>query len=100
MDWIMQNKLLSTDFKERVLKFYQSIDCKYIVLKVEDLLNSINEQNYLALINMLDDYNAYRSEHDKPENKYFVVNLSDTRFDKASDFFEWLNNKNNQSKSE
>ena len=96
----MNNKPLSEDFKERVLKFYQSIDCKYIVLKVEDLLNSINEQNYLALINMLDNYNTYRSEHDKPENKYFVVNRADTRFDKAKDFFEWLNNKNNQSKSE
>lgn len=93
------NKSLSDDFKERVLKFYQSIDCKYIVLKVEDLINSINEQNYLSLINILDDYNAYREAQNKPENKYFVVNRADTRFDKASDFFEWLKNKN-QSKSE
>lgn len=96
----MNTKPLSDDFKERVLKFYQSIDCKYIVLKVEDLINSINEQNYLALINILDDYNAYREAQNKPENKYFVVNRADTRFDKAKDFFEWLNNKNNQNKSE
>ena len=96
----MSNKPLQDDFKERVNRLYKSIDCKYFVFKIEDLLDAISDDDYMNLINIMDKYYQYREDNEKSENKYFVVNRADTRFDKAKDFFEWLNNKNNQNKSE
>lgn len=92
----MSNKPLQDDFKERVNRLYKSIDCKYFVFKIEDLLDAISEDDYMNLINIIDKYNQYREDNEKPENKYFVVNRADTRFDKAKDFFEWLKNKNDR----
>lgn len=92
----MSNKPLQDDFKERVNRLYKSIDCKYFVFKIEDLLDAISEDDYMNLINIMDKYNQYREDNEKPENKYFVVNRADTRFDKAKDFFEWLKNKNDR----
>ena len=52
----MSNKPLQDDFKERVNQLYSSIDCKYFVFKIIDLLDAINEDDYMALINIMDKY--------------------------------------------
>lgn len=91
----MSNKPLQDDFKERVNRLYESIDCKYFVFKIEDLLDAISEDDYMNLINIMDKYNQYREDNEKPENKYFVVNREEfPRFQKAEEFFTWLKNKN------
>ena len=91
----MSNKPLQDDFKERVNRLYKSIDCKYFVFKIEDLLDAISEDDYMNLINIMDKYNQYREDNKKSENKYFVVNRKEfPRFQKAEEFFTWLKNKN------
>ena len=91
----MSNKPLQDDFKERVNRLYKSIDCKYFVFKIEDLLDAISEDDYMNLINIMDKYNQYREDNKKSENKYFVVNREEfPRFQKAEEFFTWLKNKN------
>lgn len=91
----MSNKPLQDDFKERVNRLYKSIDCKYFVFKIEDLLDAIFEDDYMNLINIMDKYNQYREDNKKSENKYFVVNREEfPRFKKAEEFFTWLKNKN------
>lgn len=91
----MSNKPLQDDFKERVNRLYKSIDCKYFVFKIEDLLDAISEDDYMNLINIMDKYNQYREDNKKSENKYFIVNREEfPRFQKAEEFFTWLKNKN------
>lgn len=91
----MSNKPLQDDFKERVNRLYKSIDCKYFVFKIEDLLDAISEDDYMNLINIMDKYNQYREDNEKSENKYFVVNREEfPRFKKAEEFFTWLKSKN------
>lgn len=91
----MSNKPLQDDFKERVNRLYKSIDCKYFVFKIEDLLDAIDEDDYMNLITIMDKYNQYREDNEKSENKYFVVNREEfPRFKKAEEFFTWLKNKN------
>lgn len=91
----MSNKPLQDDFKERVNRLYKSIDCKYFVFKIEDLLDAIDEDDYINLITIMDKYNQYREDNKKSENKYFVVNREEfPRFKKAEEFFTWLKNKN------
>lgn len=91
----MNNKPLQDDFKERVNRLYKSIDCKYFVFKIEDLLDAISEDDYMNLINIMDKYNQYREDNEKSENKYFVVNREEfPRFKKTEEFFTWLKNKN------
>lgn len=91
----MSNKPLQDDFKERVNRLYKSIDCKYFVFKIEDLLDAIDEDDYINLITIMDKYNQYREDNEKSENKYFVVNREEfPRFKKAEEFFTWLKNKN------
>lgn len=91
----MNNKPLQDDFKERVNRLYKSIDCKYFVFKIEDLLDAISEDDYMNLINIMDKYNQYREDNKKSENKYFIVNREEfPRFQKAEEFFTWLKNKN------
>ena len=91
----MSNKPLQDDFKERVNRLYKSIDCKYFVFKIEDLLDAISEDDYMNFINIMDKYNQYREDNKKSENKYFIVNREEfPRFQKAEEFFTWLKNKN------
>lgn len=91
----MNNKPLQDDFKERVNRLYKSIDCKYFVFKIEDLLDAISEDDYMNLITIMDKYNQYREDNEKSENKYFVVNREEfPRFKKAEEFFAWLKSKN------
>lgn len=88
---------LNDDFKDRVRKLYQSIDQKYFVFKIDDLIECVDESDYLALINIMKKYNEYRKQLNKEENFYFVVNRDDfSQFNNAKEFFDWLKNKNDR----
>lgn len=88
------NNPLDENFKTRLLDFYKRIDQKYFVFKIEDLINSIDEEDYLSLINMIEKYDKYRADLQKEKNEYFVVNRKEfPRFEIADNFFAWLKNK-------
>ena len=86
-------KKLSNDFIEHVMNFYKSIDCKYFVIKIEDLLESMNELDYFDLTKILKQYNQYRKEQEKKENSYFVLNREEyNKFKNADEFIEFMEN--------
>lgn len=79
---------------EEIKQFYKDLDCKYIVLKVEDLAESLSEYQYNQLQNILEQYNSYRETKKKKINKYFVVNRDDyPQFKSAEEFYQFLNEK-------
>ena len=64
--------------KNDYLQQFKDDDCKYLVLKMEDLMGSIeNWEEWDALQNLLDKYNHYRWSKGKGVNKYFVANRED-----------------------
>ena len=64
--------------KDDYLQQFKDDDCKYIVLKVEDLMDSIETwEEWEALQDLLDKYNHYRWSKGKGINKYFIVNRED-----------------------
>jgi hypothetical protein len=66
------------DIKEEYKQQFAENDCKYIVLKVDDLMDSINSWNHWeALQYILELYNRYRESKGKGINKYFVANRDD-----------------------
>lgn len=63
------------EIKSDYLRQYKDIDCKYIVLKMDDLMNSIEDWRELrALQHLLKKYNSYRAAEGKGINKYFIAN--------------------------
>ena len=61
--------------KNDYLQQFKDADCKYLVLKMEDLMGSIeNWEEWDALQNLLDKYNQYRESKGKGINKYFIAN--------------------------
>ena len=77
---------------EEIKQFYEDLDCKYIVLKVEDLAESLSEEEYNAFEHILERYNTYREIRGKKINKYFVVNRDDyPQFKSAQEFYDFLN---------
>ena len=75
----------------KILDFYKELDCRYIVLKIEDLLKSLDPYEWIDFQDMLDKYNEYRQGK---INKYFVVNRDDyPQFKSAQEFYDFLNEK-------
>ena len=59
--------------KNDYLQQFKNNDCKYIVLKMEDLMDSIDTwEEWDALQSLLDKYNERREEKGKGINKYSV----------------------------
>ena len=76
--------------KNDYLQQFKDSDCKYLVLKMEDLMGSIeNWEEWDALQNLLDKYNQYRESKGKGINKYFVANRED--FPKIKSGEEYVN---------
>ena len=76
---------------EEIKQFYKDLDCKYIVLKVEDLAESLSEDEYNAFEHILQRYNTYRKIRGKKINKYFVVNRDDyPKFNNSQQFINFL----------
>ena len=64
--------------KNDYLQQFKDADCKYLVLKMEDLMGSIETwEEWDALQDLLDKYNQYRESKGKGINKYFVANRED-----------------------
>ena len=76
--------------KNDYLQQFKDADCKYLVLKMEDLMGSIeNWEEWDALQNLLDKYNQYRESKGKGINKYFIANRED--FPKIKSGEEYVN---------
>jgi hypothetical protein len=76
--------------KNDYLQQFKNADCKYIVLKMEDLIGSIETwEEWDALQDLLDKYNQYRESKGKGINKYFVANRED--FPKIKSGEEYVN---------
>jgi hypothetical protein len=79
---------LKKEYKEQ----FENIDCTHIVLKMGDLLESIQTpEQWDALQSLLYNYNAYRDTLGKPIAKYYVVNRDDyPKFNNADEFHNVL----------
>ena len=76
--------------KNDYLQQFKDNDCKYIVLKMEDLMGSIETwEEWGALQDLLDKYNQYRESKGKGINKYFIANRED--FPKIKSGEEYVN---------
>lgn len=71
----------------------RSNDIKYFVLKVDDLFNSITDEQTVEFNDLLGTYNDYReSKLGKGVNKYFVANRDEfPQLKDAHDFINFLN---------
>lgn len=76
------------------LKDLKANDCKYFVIKAEDLFESLCEDELREFSDILYYYNDYREQQGKSINKYFVLNRDEyPQFKTAQEFFDWVNNK-------
>lgn len=87
--------------KEDYLKYYKEQGCKFIVLKMEDLMKSINDwSQWHQLQNILLNYNNFRQSIDKGINKYYVINRDECPNIKSGDDFVNLLHKINDNYEE
>jgi len=78
--------------KKEYREQYKDIDCTHIVLKMGDLMESIQTlEQWDALQSLLYNYNTYRKIQGKPIAKYFVANRDDfPKFKNADEFHNTL----------
>lgn len=89
------------EYKEDYLKYYKEQGCKFIVLKMEDLMKSINDwSQWDQLQNTLVNYNNFRQSIDKGINKYYVINRDECSNIKSGDDFVNLLHKINDNYEE
>lgn len=78
--------------KKEYREQYKDLDCTHVVLKMGDLMESIQTmEQWDALQSLLYNYNAYRYTVGKPIAKYFVANRDDfPKFKTADEFHNTL----------
>lgn len=87
--------------KEDYLKCYKEQGCKFIVLKMEDLMKSINDwPQWVQLQSILINYNNFRQSIGKGINKYYVINKDECPNIKSGDDFVNLLHKINDNYEE
>lgn len=87
--------------KEDYLKCYKEQGCKFIVLKMEDLMKSINDwPQWVQLQSILINYNNFRQSIGKGINKYYVINRDECPNIKSGDDFVNLLHKINDNYEE
>jgi hypothetical protein len=87
--------------KEDYLKCYKEQGCKFIVLKMEDLMKSINDwPQWVQLQSILVNYNNFRQSIGKGINKYYVINRDECPNIKSGDDFVNLLHKINDNYEE
>lgn len=87
--------------KEDYLRYYKEQGCKFIVLKMEDLMKSINDwAQWVQLQNILINYNNFRDSIGKGINKYYVINRDECPNIKSGDDFVNLLHKINDNYEE
>lgn len=83
-----------TDLGKAWLKDLEAIDCRYFVIKAEDLFEALNENMLREFSDMLYYYNEYREQQGKSVNKYLVLNRDEyPQFKSSKEFINWVNNK-------
>lgn len=76
------------------LKDLEAVDCKYFVIKAEDLFEALNENMLREFSDMLYYYNEYREQQGKSVNKYFVLNRDEyPQFKTFEEFKSFIDNK-------
>lgn len=87
--------------KEDYLNYYKEQGCKFIVLKMEDLMKSINDwSQWDQLQNVLINFNNFRQSIGKGINKYYVINRDECPNIKNGDDFVNLLHKINDNYEE
>ena len=87
--------------KEDYLRYYKEQGCKFIVLKMEDLMKSINDwDQWDQLQNVLINFNNFRQSIGKGINKYYVINRDECPNIKSGDDFVNLLHKINDNYEE
>ncbi len=85
-----------TELGKKWLEYFKSIDCKYVVINLEDLVNAVSEFELNEFNNMLQTYNKYREEtkgkNQETLDRYFCVKRDDFPVfkDNALGFWEWV----------
>lgn len=75
--------------KQKIIDYYKSKNYKYWVLKIEDFINALTEDEIQAFNEMLGKNEEYRiSTNRTPSNSYWIVNRDDTPIDNLKDFFK------------
>ena len=89
------------EYREDFLRYYKDQGFKFIVLKIEDLLKSINDcTQWNQLQNILLNYNNFRQSIGKGINKYYVINRDECPNIKSGDDFVNLLHKINDNYEE
>lgn len=87
--------------KEDYLRYYKEQGCKFIVLKMEDLMKSIsNWTQWGQLQDILINFNNFRQSIGKGINKYYVINRDECPNIKSGDDFVNLLHKINDNYEE
>ena len=87
--------------KEDHLRYYKEQGCKFIVLKMEDLMKSIsNWTQWGQLQDILINFNNFRQSIGKGINKYYVINRDECPNIKSGDDFVNLLHKINDNYEE
>lgn len=92
-----QNKTLPiTNLGEKWLEYFKSIDCKYIVVNLQDMVNALSNEELNNFNNMLQTYNQYREDVKGKDaemlDRYFCVKRDDFPVfkDDALGFWKWI----------
>jgi len=80
------------------LEYFKSIDCKYVVINLEDLVNAISEFELNEFNNILQTYNEYREKNQETLDRYFCIKRDDFPVfkDNALGFWEWVHSTYNK----
>lgn len=83
------------EYGKEWLKDLEAFDCKYFVIKAEDLFEALNENMLREFSDILYYYNEYREQQGKSVNKYFVLNRDEyPQFKIFEKFKSFIDNKN------
>jgi len=93
----MPNKTLPImDLGKKWLDYFKSIDCKYVVINLQDMVNALSNEELNDFNNMLQTYNEYRQETKGKDqetlDRYFCVKRDDFPVfkDDALGFWTWV----------
>ena len=74
--------------KEDWLNYMEDNGLKFLVIKLEEFLTSISEEETQALLYLLEKYGNYRESLGKPRgNEYYIVNKDDVPHLKTKEEF-------------